>query len=142
MIVTTNARFVNSALLGLGITTYSLSLVMHALAYSEFSSIDIFGYGRLTRSWPMMVFPYLLLMVSSLVVRSKAIAAVLLVATIPVFYEGFAWLDYGTSLLHADVRFRHSQERLLEFAQIVRFVGGCALLLGAILLLRARRRTA
>jgi len=137
-----NRRNLATALLGGGVIAYTFSLIMHALAYSAFHSIDIFEYERITRSWPLLLFPYGMLIISSILVQSRFIATTLLIVSIIVFYDGFTWLDYGTSLLHADPGSRKAQERLLESAQIVRFSGGFALLVGSAFLFRIKGKVA
>lgn len=129
-----------ASIIVIGILLYILSLVMHAFAYSSFVSLDIFEYSRLTRSWPVMLLPFTLLIMSTLFFDSRRLSLALMIAALVVLYDGVLWIDYGTAILHGNPTLRESQEKLLHIAQLVRFAGGVALLTGSIILFRTRQK--
>lgn len=125
-------------LLVLGIFLYVGSLIMHALAYSAFNSIDIFDYRGISRSHPFLIIPYFILMVLSVREENNWLRYLLLISSFVVFYEGVFYLEYGTALLHAAPDLRQAREEMLSVAQIVRFAGGLMLFIGSIFLIRSR----
>ena len=84
-----------ASIIVIGILLYILSLVMHAFAYSSFVSLDIFEYSRLTRSWPVMLLPFTLLIISTLFFDSRRLSLALMIAALVVLYDGVLWIDYG-----------------------------------------------